>query len=126
MITQVKIYLNDAQELQWFAQFQGIIANYRAGQAQNEIQAPGETTDPQAPADVPGIEPEGKVVGHIQPKEEPKVEYADLEKVVMAYLQKNGVPATRQKIADFGYPQLDKVPAEKWAELKALFEGWMA
>jgi hypothetical protein len=117
MTSKITIYLNDAQELQWFAQFQAVVANYRANLPQNEELTGGQ---------VSGETQDAAVVGHIQPKEEPKVEYPDLEKVVMVYLNKYGVPATRQKIADFGYPQLDKVPAEKWAELKALFEGWLA
>jgi len=142
---EVRLTLLDAHERALFGQLMDILEAKREGRL-HEMQ----------PQEEPAPRAAGPVVAHIEPDPdggeptvsvpEPvaertegmypahgapyatgeKVEYADLEKVVLAYLNKHGVPATREKIAAFGYAKLDQVPAEKWAELKSLFEGWLS
>lgn len=135
MSVKVELYLNDQQERDWFGELMNAIDHWRAQRPANVMPAVTPSEVVSNPASTPV--PEAQVVAHIAPDPngtEPivtkpaaaKVTLAELEAVVGAYLNKHGVPATREKIASFGYPQLAKVPEEKYAELKAAFEGWMA
>lgn len=131
MSIKVELYLNDQQERDWFGELMNAIDHWRAQKTGNIVAVTHQqNAEKAAPA-----EEEAAVIAHIAPdpnSTEPtvtkpaagsKVSYEELEKVVMVYLNKNGVPATRKVIADFGYPQLKDVPAEEWATLKMTFEG---
>ena len=123
---EVRLQLLDAHERGLFGQLMDILEAKREGRLQ-------EMAPPHEPKN------DNPVIAHIEPDpdggeptvtspvpEAPKVEEHTLEAVVMQYIKAKGLVETRKRIAEFGYPQLAAVPAEKRAELKAMFEGWLA
>jgi hypothetical protein len=121
---KVEMYLNDAQEAQWFAQCSGIVEQYRTQKGKPPVVS---GTPPAPPVDNAHVEPgaeqfDAKVIATITPEgvTKPKLTAADMEKAVIAYKNAHGTPATRA-VLDSVAPgkRMGEIDEALWPELFA-------
>lgn len=108
-MVEVKLYLYDAQEIAFLAQFEAALAQKRNMQPVMQT----ETPLAHAPTSEPGVDGTAQGTG---PREVSDIEVAQ---AITTYAKTHGAPAAKDMLVSFGVDRVTKIPPEKRAEFMA-------